>query len=76
MVIGLDIIESQRDRLTEMARLVLTLTPQNSRGVPLLIDIVDKEVKISDQMMRGMLERYLDRGVYERFFVSERDKRN
>jgi hypothetical protein len=76
MVIGLDIIESQRDRLTEMARLVLTLTPQNSRGVPLWIDIVDREVKISDQMMKGMLERYLDRGVYERFFVSERDKRN
>lgn len=76
MTIGLDIIESQRDHLTQMARLVLSLTPQNSRGVPLWIDIVDKEVKISDQMMKGMLERYLDRGVYERFFVSERDKRN
>ena len=76
MAIGLDIIESQREHLTQMARLILSLTPQNSRGVPLLIDIVDKEVKISDQMMRGMLERYLDRGVYERFFVSERDKRS
>ncbi|WP_409228688.1 DNA double-strand break repair nuclease NurA [Gudongella sp. SC589] len=76
MTIGLDIIESQRGHLTDMARLVLTLTPQNSRGVPLWIDIVDKEVKISDQMMKGMLERYLDRGVYERFFVSERDKRS
>ncbi len=76
MAIGLDIIESQREHLTQMARLVLSLTPQNSRGVPLWIDIVDREVKISDQMMKGMLERYLDRGVYERFFVSERDKRN
>ncbi|WP_422484837.1 DNA double-strand break repair nuclease NurA [Gudongella sp. DL1XJH-153] len=76
MAIGLDIIESQREHLIEMARLVLSLTPQNSRGVPLWIDIVDKEVKISDQMMTALLERYLDRGVYERFFVSERDKRS
>ena len=76
MVIGIDIIESQANKLEEMARLVLTLTPENSRGVPLWLDIVDKEVKISDDMMRALMERYLDRGVYERYFVSERDKRN
>lgn len=76
MVVGLDIIESQKESLFEMARLVLTLTPENSRGVPLWLDIVDKEVKISDDMMRALMERYLDRGVYERYFVSERDKRN
>ncbi len=59
-----------------MARLVFTLTPENSRGVPpLWLDIVDKEVKISDEIMRGLMERYMDRGIYERFFVSERDKR-
>lgn len=75
MVIGIDIIESQSHKLEEMARLVLTLTPENSRGVPLWLDIVDKEVKISDDMMRAMMERYLDRGIYERYFVSERDKR-
>ncbi|MGM0396937.1 MAG: DNA double-strand break repair nuclease NurA [Bacillota bacterium] len=76
MTIGIDIIEAQKEHLRDMARLVLSLTPQNSRGVPLWIDIVDKEVKISDQMMTAMLERYLDRGIYERFFVSERDRRS
>ena len=74
-VIGMDIIESQKEYLEEMARLVFTLTPENSRGVPLWLDIVDKEVKISDEIMRGLMERYMDRGIYERFFVSERDKR-
>ncbi|MBC8587283.1 DNA double-strand break repair nuclease NurA [Paratissierella segnis] len=74
-VIGMDIIDTQKEYIEEMARLVFTLTPENSRGVPLWLDIVDKEVKISDDMMRALLERYLDRGVYERFFVSERDKR-
>ena len=74
-VVGMDIIESQREYIEDMARLVYTLTPENSRGVPLWLDIVDKEVKISDDIMRGLMERYMDRGLYERFFVSERDKR-
>ena len=75
-VIGMDILDSQRSHIEEMANLVFTLTPENSRGVPLWLDIVDKEVKISDDIMRALMERYLDRDVYERFFVSERDKRS
>lgn len=75
-VIGMDIIDSQRSRLEDMANLVFTLTPENSRGVPLWLDIVDKEVKISDDIMKGLLETYMDRGIYERLFVSERDKRS
>lgn len=74
-VIGMDIIDSQKDYLEEMSRLIFTLTPENSRGVPLWLDLVDKEVQISDALMKGLLERYLDRGLYERFFVSERAKR-
>ena len=74
-VIGMDILDSQREHLEEMARLVLTLTPKDGRGVPLWIDIVDSEVKIPDKMIRGLLESYLDRGILEMFFISERDKR-
>lgn len=76
LAIGIDIIESQKKYLKEMAKLVFTLTPENSRGVPLWLDIVDKEVKISDPMIKALMERYLDRSIYERFFVSERDKRS
>lgn len=75
-VIGMDIIDTQKQYMEEMARLVFTLTPENSRGVPLWLDIVDQEVKISDDVMKALMERYMDRGIYERFFVSERDKRN
>ena len=74
-VIGMDILDSQRKYLEEMARLVLTLTPEDSRGVPLWIDIVDSEVKIPDKMLKGLLESYLDREILEMFFISERDKR-
>lgn len=75
-VIGMDIIDTQKDHLEEMARLVFTLTPENSRGIPLWLDLVDKEVKISDALMKGLIERYMDKDIYERFFVSERSKRD
>lgn len=75
-VIGMDIIDTQKEDLEEMARLVFTLTPENSRGVPLWLDIVDKEVKISDAIMKGLIERYMDKDIYERFFVAERSKRD
>lgn len=75
-VIGMDIIDSQKEYIEEMGRLVFTLTPENSRGVPLWLDLVDKEVKISDAIMQGLMERYMDRDIYERFFVSERARRN
>lgn len=75
-VIGMDIIDTQKEHLQEMARLVFTLTPENSRGIPLWLDLVDKEVKISDSLMRGLVERYMDKEIYDRFFVSERSKRD
>ena len=74
-VVGMDIIDSQRKHLIEMANLVFTLTPENSRGVPLWLDIVDQEVKLTDQMTRNLLETHMDRGIYERLFISERAKR-
>lgn len=75
-VIGIDILEEQRAFLLDMASLVLALTPYDSRGVPLWLDIVDKEVKISDKLMEGLLKSVLRRDLYEIFIVSERQKRN
>ncbi|NLY67975.1 MAG: DNA double-strand break repair nuclease NurA [Tissierellia bacterium] len=74
-VIAVDILESQKAHLEEMVRLIFTLTPKNGRGVPLWIDIVDSEVKIPDNMIRSLLESYLDRRLLEMLFISERDKR-
>ena len=73
--VGLDILDTQEKYLEEVASLVYTLTPMSSRGVPLWLDIVDNDVKITDEILTTLLEEYLDRDVYERFFISERDKR-
>lgn len=73
--VGLDILDTQERYLEEISSLIYTLTPMSSRGVPLWLDIVDKDVKITDEILTTLLEEYLDRDVYERFFISERDKR-
>lgn len=73
--VGLDILDTQEKYLEEISKLIYTLTPLSSRGVPLWLDIVDKDVKITDEILTTLLEEYLDRDVYERFFISERDKR-
>lgn len=75
-IIGIDIIDTQRKDLREIANLVYGLTPENSRGIPIWLDIVDREVKISTRMMESYLETYLDRDIYERFFVETRSKRS
>ncbi|MDK7755201.1 MAG: DNA double-strand break repair nuclease NurA [Peptoniphilus harei] len=74
--VGLDILDTQEKYLEEISKLIYTLTPMSSRGVPLWLDIVDKDVKITDEILTTLLEEYLDRDVYERFFISERDKRS
>lgn len=73
--IGVDILDTQQTHLKEICNLIYTLTPINSRGVPLWLDIVDKDVKITDEIIETILEEFLDRDIYERFFISERDKR-
>lgn len=74
--VGLDILDTQEKFLEEISNLIYTITPMSSRGVPLWLDIVDKDVKITDEILTTLLEEYLDRDVYERFFISERDKRS
>ncbi|WP_162200275.1 DNA double-strand break repair nuclease NurA [Neofamilia massiliensis] len=74
-VTGLEVLEGQRANLYNIANLCYSLTPQMSRGVPLIIDMVDKEVKIDDKLMREIVLAYLDSDLVERFFRSERSMR-
>lgn len=75
-VVGIDVLNEQRDHLETMARILYSLTPSQSRGVPFWIDIVDRECKLSPATLRTLLEENLDRDLLERFFISERDRRD
>lgn len=74
-VVGVDLLKEQESQMEKVCNLVYTLTPEGGRGVPLWIDIVDHEVKITDQEMEALFESYMDRDLFHRLFVSERDLR-
>ena len=74
-IVGVDLLKDQEAEMEKVCRLVYTLTPKGGRGVPLWIDIVDHEVKITDQEMQALFESYMDRDLFHRLFVSERDLR-
>ncbi|GAB6099731.1 hypothetical protein JCM16358_16100 [Halanaerocella petrolearia] len=74
-VVGIDMLDQQKDRLDFMVQLVHSLTPEGGRGIPLWLDIVDNEVRITDQMMEFLLENYLDPALKQRLFHSKRADR-
>lgn len=74
-VIGMDALDQQADIIDELADLVYTLTPENSRGIPLWLDIVDSEVKISNKLMDSLVDSYIDKDKVRMLFDAKRDNR-
>ena len=74
-VIGLDMLKEQQTQLDFVAQVVYALTPQDGRGIPLWLDIVDNEVRISNQMLDAMVENYIDPDLKQKLFHSKRSDR-
>lgn len=72
--IGIDLLEEQQEAIGLVPNLVFTLTPKESRGIPLWLDIIDKSVRISDAVMEGLLHTYLGEDYVE-FIKPKREKR-
>ncbi len=72
--IGIDLMEEQQVYLNQVGNLILTLTPRDGRGIPLWLDIIDKNVRISDTVMKGLLSTYLG-ADYVEFLKPKREKR-
>lgn len=74
-VIGVDVLEEQYKNMGSMISLILSITDENSRGIPLLLDLVDEETRISDEMIKQLLKTHIDNGLYEKLFNAQRYKR-
>lgn len=74
-VAGLDFIDEQYSEALKYADLIYTLTPSKGRGIPLWLDIVDKEVKITDEMARGLVESTISKDIREMILNPKRNKR-
>jgi hypothetical protein len=74
--VAFDFFKEQARYASGVLNYLYTITPAGGRGVPLLLDIVDAEARISDREMDLLLEAYLDVEVRERFFAANRLRRD
>ncbi|HHW02568.1 MAG TPA: DNA double-strand break repair nuclease NurA [Thermoanaerobacterales bacterium] len=72
--IGIDTPEEQDGFLEQVEDLIFTLTPENGRGIPVWLDIIDNKVKITDMMMEGLMNSHLGQD-YAEFISPKRNKR-
>lgn len=72
--IGLDLIEEQQNALRLAEDIVITLSPKDGRGIPLWLDIIDSEVRISDKMIEELTSFYLGEEYIE-FLKPKRQNR-
>ncbi|SFJ35079.1 NurA domain-containing protein [Thermoflavimicrobium dichotomicum] len=73
--IGIDGLESQREYRHDLVRLIYTLTPEQGRGVPFWLDIVDNQVRVTDPLVETMVEQYIDPDLRHRLLVPKRTER-
>jgi hypothetical protein len=73
--VGLDGIIGQLDDQLDLIRLVYTLTPQQGRGIPYWLDIVDNQVRVTNALVQTMVEEYIDEDLRRRLLVTKRDER-
>lgn len=74
-VIGFDFLQEQYEEGVAYSNLIYTLTPSKGRGIPLWLDIVDKEVKVTDEMVRAYVESCMSKDIIETYLNPKRNKR-
>lgn len=73
--IAIDYPISMEDKIYEAIDLVLTLTPQSGRGIPMIIDMVDKYTRITDREIEAYIKTYIDEDLRRVYLDEARKKR-
>lgn len=74
-VIAIDIPSQSMNDFDEIISFVLTMSDENTRGVPFLLDLVDKKTRIDNKQAEILAKKYLDTEMYQSIFRSQRSKR-
>ncbi|GAE36552.1 DNA double-strand break repair nuclease NurA [Halalkalibacter akibai] len=74
-ITGFDVLEEQATSKEEIASLLLTLTPSGGRGIPLWLDHIDREVRVTDKLVEALVEQYIEPEMRKRFFEKKRGAR-
>ena len=70
--IAFDIPSEFKDRYREVASFIMFITERNGRGIPFFLDMVDREVKLTEKEIRLMGKQFLDEEIFETFFTPKR----
>lgn len=75
MAISIDFPTFLVDKRELITNLVRTLTPDMSRGIPFILDIVDKYAKVTDKDMQYFIKKYISEDVKRLYLDEARQKR-
>lgn len=75
MAISIDFPSVSVDKRELITNLVRTLTPDMSRGIPFVLDIVDKYAKVTDKDMQYFIKKYISEDVKRLYLDEARQKR-
>lgn len=72
--VAFEFLKEHDEYVVSILELAKSLTNQNGRGIPILIDIVDKKVKITNEQM-DMLSGMIDKDHIHKYFTPKRSLR-
>ena len=72
---GYDMLEEQAEQKWEIARILAALTPKDGRGIPLWLDHIDREIRLTDQLVEALVEQYMDTELQQRLLKKKRQWR-
>jgi hypothetical protein len=72
--IGIDLPMEQCRHMKKVRNLIYTLAPADGRGIPIWLDIIDRQVRITDAMVEVLINTYLGED-YARFLLPKRKER-
>lgn len=73
--VAYDFFEEDSGKAEDAVNFLISITPAESRGIPLILDIVDSEAKIRSDEVEALVDSFLDRDIKEGLFRPQRDRR-
>lgn len=74
-VIGVDVLIEQTEEINRICDFIFSITPKEGRGIPLFLDMVDRDVRITDKLVEALVEQYIDPELIRRLFSPKRTHR-
>lgn len=73
--ICVDGLFAQKKERFNLLQLVYSLTPEQGRGIPFWLDIIDNQVRVTDSLVQMMVDQYIDLDLRQRLFTPKRRDR-